>query len=126
MTAKKENGPIQLPNTLEECEALRDQLDADATRIKLQIDKAKGNAAQHGKYSDSNWYSRATAALRYMNKDRQRLQEHMARLRSRAGVMASKNYDQILIYTLREMVGESLFAKAVTITQRRRDESDQL
>lgn len=119
MSTEKLKGPINLPNTMHECEQLMERLAAESTNLKLQLDHARAKVATTGEYAPSGWFNRASAALRYMNRDRQRLQEHMAKLRRADKENVAQAYDAVLIATLREIVGESIFHRAEKIANSR-------
>lgn len=77
-------GPVELPATLAECEALEETLARDAIRLECQIGVAEGTAKAEGRYADPTWYHRAKAALKHINRDRQRLMVHLKVLRTEA------------------------------------------
>lgn len=103
------NQPLALPDDLAEAQALMERLSADCTRVRAQIDAAKADRQATGRYADPNWFHRVTTALRWMNRDRQRLQDHIAALRRRDGAALSRARDQALIRHLREIVGAEAF-----------------
>lgn len=79
-----QRGPAELPATLAECEVLEETLARDAIRLECQIGQAKAKAVTEGQYADPTWYHRAKAALKHINRDRQRLMVHMKALRIEA------------------------------------------
>ena len=50
------------------------EVTAEIAKIKAQIGKAKGHAAESGEYADTDWYNRANLALRLKGRERQVLQ----------------------------------------------------
>src|SRR5713101_1058002 len=62
----RETGRIdpELVSTMNEADllTLKTLVDTDITRIKAQIDEAKGKAAETGIYSDGAWFRKATSA----------------------------------------------------------------
>src|SRR5713101_4628798 len=64
----RETGRIdpELVSTMNEADllTLKTLVDTDITRIKAQIDEAKGKAAETGIYSDGAWFRKATSAVR--------------------------------------------------------------
>ncbi len=64
----RETGRIdpELVSTMKEADllTLKTLVDTDITRIKAQIDEAKGKAAEMGVYSDGAWFRKATSAVR--------------------------------------------------------------
>ncbi|MBZ9666345.1 hypothetical protein H3221_016500 [Pseudomonas sp. LMG 31766] len=105
MNHARKNQPLVLPDDLAEAQLLMERLSADCTRVRGQIDAAKAERQATGRYADPNWFHRVSTALRWMNRDRQRLQDHIAALRRRAGA----GHDQALIKRLRVLVGEEAF-----------------
>ncbi|MFT8232403.1 hypothetical protein ACLNBI_12700 [Pseudomonas guariconensis] len=77
-------GPVELPATLAECEVLEEALARDAIRLECQIGVAEGTAKAEKRYADPVWFHRAKAALKHINRDRQRLMQHMKALRIEA------------------------------------------
>ncbi|WP_236234682.1 hypothetical protein [Pseudomonas tohonis] len=111
--SNEKRGPLVMPATLEECASVMEQLSFDCTNIRTQVDAAKANRKATGRYSDPQWFARATAALRWMSRDRQRLQEHMAKLRKESRSTAEACRDKLLIEALREHVTAGVFARCV-------------
>lgn len=114
-----QHGPIALPETLEECQALMDRIATETTSLKLRLDTVKAQARMEGIYQDSSWFNRATAALRHLNRDRQRLQEHAAKIRREQTSKAHLRRDQVLIAVMREKLGAEEFAACVAIAEAR-------
>lgn len=100
------NGPRELPETLAECQVLEEELCRDAIRLECQIGLAEGAAKSEGRYSDPSWYHRAKAALKHLQRDRQRLMAHMKNLRidDRRTDPAWNSYDRILVRLLADHV----------------------
>ena len=109
--------PLVMPATLEECEAVMERLSADCTAIRIQVDAARANQKTTGRYADANWFHRANTALRWMNRDRQRLQEHMAKLRRSERQSLVQQRDALLIAFLREHVTPEVFQACVDKTR---------
>lgn len=112
MTNEK-RGPLVMPATLEECASVMEQLSFDCANTRTQVEAAKANQRATGRYSDPQWFARATAALRWMSRDRQRLQDHMAALRKASRAATETSRDKLLIEALREHVPPEVFSRCV-------------
>ena len=66
--------------TLEEFDEAIEFVDEECGHIEMQINSARGAAAQYGEYSDSDWYARATLALRLARSKKQKLAKKRAAL----------------------------------------------
>ncbi|WP_110946382.1 hypothetical protein [Pseudomonas bohemica] len=109
------NGPRELPPTLPECELLEEELCRDAIRLECQIGVAEGLAKSDGHYADPTWYHRAKAALKHIQRDRQRLMVHMKQLRiqARRNDPHWQSRDQMLIRALRQELPSGRFDQIV-------------
>lgn len=117
MNHARKNQPLVLPDDLAEAQLLMERLSADCTRVRGQIDAAKAERQATGRYADPNWFHRVSTALRWMNRDRQRLQDHIAGLRREARQNESQGGDQILIALLRARVGEQVFQELALVAR---------
>lgn len=110
-------GPTELPATLAGCEALEEILCRDAIRLECQIGQAKGRAVAEGKYSNPDWYHRAKAALKHINRDRQRLMQHMKALRveARRNCPAWQGRDKAILRELNARVPKEVFDECVRV-----------
>lgn len=110
-------GPVELPATLAECEVLEETLARDAIRLECQIGQAKGRAVAEGKYADPDWYHRARAALKHINRDRQRLTQHMKALRveARRNCPAWQARDKAILRELNARVPKEVFDECVRV-----------
>lgn len=108
-------GPVELPATLPECAALEEVLCRDAIRLECQLGQAKGKAKAEGFYADPNWYHRAKAALKHINRDRQRLMQHMRALRveARRNSPAWQARDKAILRELSARVPKDVFDDCV-------------
>lgn len=111
--SNEKRGPLVMPATLEECASVMEQLSFDCANIRTQVDAAKATQKATGRYSDPQWFARATTALRWMNRDRQRLQDHMAMLRKAARAAKETSRDKLLIEALRQHVSPEVFFRCV-------------
>ncbi|BCG27570.1 hypothetical protein TUM18999_57610 [Pseudomonas tohonis] len=111
--SNEKRGPLVMPATLEECASVMERLSFDCTNIRTQVEAAKANQRATGRYSDPMWFARATAALRWMSRDRQRLQEHMAKLRKASRAATETSRDKLLIEALRQHVSPEVFFRCV-------------
>lgn len=110
--------PLVMPETLAECELVMERLSADCTAIRSQVDAARAGVKTHGRYADAGWFHRANTALRWMNRDRQRLQDHMGKLRrSEKRERSPRLEDELLIAALREHVTSEVFQACVDKTR---------
>ncbi|EKT4554013.1 hypothetical protein JGK41_000751 [Pseudomonas putida] len=109
--------PAELPATLAECEALEETLARDAIRLECQIGQAKAKAVTEGQYADANWYHRAKAALKHINRDRQRLLQHMKTLRveARRNCPAWQARDKAILRELNARVPKEVFDECVRV-----------
>lgn len=110
-------GPIELPATLAQCEVLEETLCRDAIRLECQIGQAKGRAVAEGKYANPDWYHRAKAALKHINRDRQRLVQHMRalRLEERRNCPAWQGRDKAILRELNARVSKELYDECVRL-----------
>lgn len=110
-------GPVELPATLAGCEALEEVLCRDAIRLECQIGQAKGRAVAEGKYANPDWYHRAKAALKHINRDRQRLMQHMRALRveQRRNCPAWQARDKAILRELSARVPKEVFDECVQV-----------
>ncbi|RZI91438.1 MAG: hypothetical protein EOP15_00980 [Pseudomonas sp.] len=110
-------GAAQLPATLGECETLEEVLCRDAIRLECQLGQAKGKAKAEGFYADPNWYHRAKAALKHINRDRQRLMQHMRALRveARRNSPAWQARDKAILRELSARVPKDVFDDCVRL-----------
>lgn len=110
-------GPIELPATLAQCEVLEESLCRDAIRLECQIGQAKGRAVSEGKYANPDWYHRAKAALKHINRDRQRLVQHMRALRveGRRNCPTWQGRDKAILRELNARVSKELYDECVRV-----------
>lgn len=108
-------GPIVMPATLAESERLEETLCRDAIRLECQIGQAKAKAKAEGSYADPSWYHRAKAALKHINRDRQRLMVHMRALRieARRDCPAWQSRDKAILRELSARVPKEVFDDCV-------------
>lgn len=110
-------GPAELPATLAECEVLEEALARDAIRLECQIGVAEGTAKAEKRYADPTWYHRAKAALKHINRDRQRLMQHMKALRieARRSCPAWQARDKAILRELNARVSKEVFDECVRV-----------
>lgn len=110
-------GPAELPTSLAECEVLEEVLCRDAIRLECQIGQAKAKAVTEGQYADASWYHRAKAALKHINRDRQRLMQHMKALRIEAkrNCPAWQARDKAILRELNARVPKEVFDECVRV-----------
>lgn len=108
-------GPCDMPETLAECDALEERLCRDSIRLECQLGIVKGKSQADGEYADPHWYHKASAALKHIKRDRQRLAAHMKQLRisARRADPHWQGRDQALIRALREELPEGRFEQIV-------------
>lgn len=108
-------GPCDMPATLTECDALEERLCRDSIRLECQLGIVKGKSQADGEYADPHWYHKASAALKHIKRDRQRLAVHMKQLRivARRTDANWQGRDQALIRALREELPEGRFDQIV-------------
>jgi hypothetical protein len=94
---------IDMPATLPECETLRVSLDSTIIELSNKLDLVRRRSAVEGTFADSEWYSRATAKLRYLRRDQQRLMRHVAER------LEANSVDLVLLRELRKALGEQAF-----------------
>lgn len=110
-----EIGPCDMPETLTECDALEERLCRDSIRLECQLGIVKGKSQAEGEYADPRWYHKASAALKHIKRDRQRLAVHMKQLRiaARRTDPQWQGRDQALIRALRNEMPEGRFEQIV-------------
>ncbi|GLH31695.1 hypothetical protein BR1R5_10810 [Pseudomonas sp. BR1R-5] len=110
-------GPAELPATLAECEVLEEVLCRDAIRLECQIGVAEGVAKAEKRYADPVWFHRAKAALKHINRDRQRLMVHMKALRieARRSCPAWQARDKAILRELNARVPKEVFDECVRV-----------
>ncbi|MBF8805402.1 hypothetical protein [Pseudomonas asiatica] len=101
-------GPRELPETLEACEALHEQLVSDAIRLELALSQAQEGAIQ-GRPYDRSWYNRAKAALKHINHDRTRLLYRCGQLRKEAKAHAQQHMDRVILDVIKEAMPADQF-----------------
>ncbi|MFG0554005.1 hypothetical protein [Pseudomonas sp. yb_9] len=116
--AAAQRGPIELPATLAECEALHEQLVTEAIRLELALDQAQADAAQGIPYNRS-WYNRAKAALKHINHDRARLLYRCGQLRKEAKTHAQQHMDRVILDVIKESLPADQFMGFVRIAEAR-------
>ncbi|EKT4484049.1 hypothetical protein N5D79_13310 [Pseudomonas sp. GD03817] len=110
-------GPAELPATLAECEVPEETLARDAIRLECQIGVAEGTAKAEKRYADPTWCHRAKAALKHINRDRQRLMQHMKALRieARRSCPAWQARDKAILRELNARVSKEVFDECVRV-----------
>lgn len=111
-------GPRELPETLEACEALHEQLVSDAIRLELALSQAQEGAIQ-GRPYDRSWYNRAKAALKHINHDRTRLLYRCGQLRKEAKAHTQQHMDRIILDVIKEAMPADQFLGFVRIAEAR-------
>lgn len=111
-------GPRELPETLEACEALHEQLVADSIRLELALAQAQEGAIQ-GRPYDRSWYNRAKAALKHINHDRTRLLYRCGQLRKEAKVHAQQHMDRVILDVIKEAIPADQFLGFVRLAEAR-------
>lgn len=108
-------GPRLMPATLPECEILDEELSRDSIRLECQLGVVKGKSQADGEYADPVWYHRATAALKHIRRDRQRLMVHMKQLKIEARRTDPhwQSRDQAIIRALRNELPPGRFEQIV-------------
>jgi len=99
---------LEMPATLRECETLRVELDSTIIELSNKLDVVRRRSAVDQVFADSEWYSRATAKLRYLRRDQQRLMRHVAEL-NKAERLQANSVDLVLLHELRKALGEEAF-----------------
>ncbi len=111
-------GPRELPDTLEACEALHEQLVGDSIRLELALSQAQEGAVQ-GRPYDRSWYNRAKAALKHINHDRTRLLYRCGQLRKEAKAHAQQHMDRVILDVIKEAMPADQFLGFVRIAEAR-------
>ncbi|QOH71641.1 hypothetical protein [Pseudomonas juntendi] len=110
--------PRELPETLEACEALHEQLVSDAIRLELALSQAQEGAVQ-GRPYDRSWYNRAKAALKHINHDRTRLLYRCGQLRKEAKAHTQQHMDRVILDVIKEALPADQFLGFVRIAEAR-------
>ncbi|QQE85368.1 hypothetical protein [Pseudomonas putida] len=111
-------GPRELPDTLEACETLHEQLVADAIRLELSLAQAVERAIQGTPY-DRAWYNRAKAALKHINHDRTRALYRCGQLRKEAKQQSQQIMDRVILDVIKESMPADQFLGYVRIAEAR-------
>ncbi|USS54870.1 hypothetical protein [Pseudomonas kermanshahensis] len=111
-------GPRDLPDTLEACETLHEQLVGDAIRLELSLAQAVERAIQGTPY-DRGWYNRAKAALKHINHDRTRVLYRCGQLRKEAKAHAQQHMDRVILDVIKESMPADHFLGFVRIAEAR-------
>ncbi|WDM88178.1 hypothetical protein LG197_26925 [Pseudomonas asiatica] len=111
-------GPRDLPDTLEACETLHEQLVSDAIRLELALSQAQDGAVQ-GRPYDRSWYNRAKAALKHINHDRTRLLYRCGQLRKEAKQQSQQGLDRVILDVIKESMTADQFLGYVRIAEAR-------
>ncbi|WP_162962107.1 hypothetical protein [Pseudomonas aeruginosa] len=106
-------GNYLLPGKLLEAEQLKEKLDTEAFGITQTVALAKVRGAALGQYSDPNWFHRVQTKLKHLNRHRQVLQVHIARLRKNLRVQEADELNRELLNALRSRVPAELFQECV-------------
>lgn len=99
---------LAMPDTLPACEVLRVELDSKVIELSNKVDLIRRRSASEGVFADPEWYSRATAKLRYLRRDQQRLMRHVAELH-KAERLEANSVDLVLLRELRRVLGEDAY-----------------
>ncbi|WP_448682602.1 hypothetical protein [Pseudomonas nicosulfuronedens] len=105
--------PDPLPESPEVCRGLMERLTADCNNVRDQIEESDALWKATGRAPNPLWYRKARSALRWLNRDRVRLQEHMSRLRKAATAQGNQDENRLLILALREHVTPEVFQACV-------------
>lgn len=111
-------GPRDLPDTLEACETLHEQLVGDAIRLELSLAQAVERAIQGTPY-DRGWYNRAKAALKHINHDRTRVLYRCGQLRKEVKQQAQQSLDRVILDVIKESMPADQFLGYVRIAEAR-------
>lgn len=112
------NGARELPDTLEACEQLLEQLVAESISLQLSLDQAVDRNAQGNPY-DRGWFNRARAKLKHLNHDRTRLLYRCGQLRKQAKIRVHQNRDEVLLEVIKEFMPDDQFMALVKIAEAR-------
>lgn len=118
VTSSATYGPIELPATLAECEALHERLVTDSIRLELALSQAQESSTQ-GRPYDRSWYNRAKAALKHLNHDRTRLLYRCGQLRKDARAQAQQHLDRVILDVIKEALPADQFMGYVRIAEAR-------
>ncbi len=78
--------------------------------IKTQIADAKARAASTGDYSDRNWYSRATFALKKKQQRYQMLMHEIGEMNRKARRVQSESFGEEVIRSCKRLLDKETFA----------------
>lgn len=118
VTSSAAYGPIELPATLAECEALHERLVTDSIRLELALSQAQESSTQ-GRPYDRSWYNRARAALKHINHDRTRLLYRCGQLRKEAKTQTQQHLDRVILDVIKEALPADQFMGYVRIAEAR-------
>lgn len=111
-------GPRELPDTLEACEALHEQLVTDAIRLELALAQALDGTTRGIPY-DRGWFNRAKAALKHLNHDRTRVLYRCGQLRKESKLQSQQSLDRVILDVIKEALPADQFLGYVRIAEAR-------
>ncbi|WP_277592961.1 hypothetical protein [Pseudomonas chlororaphis] len=111
-TRPRQNGPCEIPDTLEACEILLEQIVQEAIGLQLSLDQAVERGAMGNPY-DRGWFNRAKAKLKHLNHDRTRLLYRCGQMRKEAKAMAQQSLDRTILDVIKESVPAEQFMEFV-------------
>ncbi|MBD8089045.1 hypothetical protein IFT48_03555 [Pseudomonas fluorescens] len=132
--------PVELPDTLEACAALMEELSSSSISLESALGEAKSKAYNDKVYADPKWFHRASTKLKYVKRHRQMLQDHIGRLRKAQKAQnvvqntqayqatrqqnvlrqdAARVYDRLLLDVIKENTTREDFMAWVALAQER-------
>ena len=96
--------------TLEDCAFESERLLDAIADIKSQLGAAKARVFSDGEFSDPVWFSKATAALRYYQRDLQKVQNRRSLLRRHYNLAKAESNDRALVSLFKELFPEEFYA----------------
>jgi hypothetical protein len=109
--------------TLEMLQQKTDETIEAIAAIKEQIARAKSNAAQHGDYSDSDWFHSANRALRHKQAEHQLLLRETAKVRQKnkqeSHVLSEKQrltFERTFMQVAKQMLDDATYTMLLRAT----------
>lgn len=96
-----------------------DRISFELARVKEQIGRAKAEAASSGVYSDSDWFHRASTAMRMMGRDHQLLLSELGSRRKAGRVMHNAVIERQFVEAAREMIDKETFIEIMNAAKAR-------
>ena len=96
--------------SMDELEELRNALESDMARIRMQIEEAKTRVIERGEYSDGDWFRRANYALRQKGREHQNVLREIGRLNRERRASQATTFEKAFIDAAKRRLDKAVFA----------------